>query len=391
MLTRAIDPASVDRLLMGAVQRSVAPGVIGAVANSNGVLYERAFGRCSADLPDPMTIDTVVWIASMTKLVTTVAAMQLVETGDLVLDAPVADLLPELAHPSVLNEDGTTRPAQGLITLRHLLTHTSGIGYELMNPALLQARGISGPPPATSRASLEGPLAHEPGSGWTYGYGIDWVGIAIERWSGQSLDHYLATRILTPLEMNNTGFLPLAPERLAATHLRGARGGISVIPSPAGSPADREFHPGGAGLFSTVGDYIRLLRMLLGRGELEGVRVLRSETVDTMWDNQVCALAAGRLDTTNRALVLPYDPLPGQHGEWSLLGLRNAAAVTSGRSCGSASWVGVAGTFFWVDREADLCGVLAAQIFPFADPLLIELQGNFERSAYACFSTNANV
>lgn len=382
--------ADLDRQLADAVVGTV-PGLVGMIADRNGVLHESAAGVREAGGAQPMTGDTVMLIASMTKLVTTIAAMQLVEAGMLDLDAPVAPILPELASPVVLegfDADGAPilSPARRAITLRHLLTHMAGIGYDFMYPALLRARGPGGSPPPTSLASLEGPLAAQPGEQWIYGYGVDWAGIAVERCSGLTLDRYFAERIFAPLGMPDTGFAPAedARGRLASVHLRDAGTGATVvIPSPAGAPEDWAFHSGGGGLYSTPRDYIRLLRSLLRGGELDGKRILRAETVATMWDNQVADPAAGRLGTANPVIALPYDPLPGQPGGWSLLGVHNAAPLESGRRAGSASWGGIAGTFFWLDRDADLCGVLFAQMFPFADPALAEVQRGFERAAYS--------
>ncbi len=382
--------ALIDRVLADAVDSGVAAGLVGAVGRGDAVLYEAGYGVRVADTPAPMQADTIVWLASMTKLVTTMAAMQLVETGALALDSPIAGLLPELAEPDVLAgfaADGSPilRPARGAITLRQLLTHSSGIGYELMHPNLLRARGPGGAPLATTLASLRGPLASDPGTGWTYGYGIDWAGIAIERRSGLTLDRYMAEHIFAPLAMDDTGFVvpETARSRVAGVQLRQSDSTLVTIPSPAGAPEDWEFHSGGAGLFGTARDYLRLLRMILRGGELDGVRILRADTVAAMAANQIGDRAGGRLDTSNPAITLPYDPLPGQVAGWSLLGAHNAAAVPGARHAGSASWAGVAGTLFWVDPEADLCGVLIAQLLPFGDPALRAVQLAFEHAAYA--------
>jgi CubicO group peptidase (beta-lactamase class C family) len=381
---------AVERLLADAVCGAVAPGLVGAVADRAGLLHEYCHGLRATNGAQAMTTDTVFWLASMTKLVTTIAVMRLVESGDLDLDAPVAPLLPELAHPDVLigfagDGGAMTRPAQVPITLRHLLTHTSGLGYEAMNRQLLAARGPLGPPAATSLASLKGLLATDPGAGWTYGYGIDWAGIAIERQTGVSLDRYLSETLFLPLGMHDTGFSvpPAAADRVAATHLRDDAGGFAIIPTLAGVSEDWEFRSGGAGLHGTATDYLRLLRMVLRDGELDGTRFLAEQTVAMLWENQIGDLVAGRLDTANPALVHRFDPVPGQTCGWSLLGVCNPLPVAHARSAGSAAWAGLAGTFFWIDRAADLCGVLLAQLLPFGDPALRRVQRDFEAAAYA--------
>lgn len=379
----------IDTVLRNAIADGVAPGLVGIVARSDGEINVGAHGVAEVGGSAAMEPDTIFWLASMTKLVTTVAAMQLVEAGELSLDAPVADLLPELAKPVVLERFSDTgrpirRPARGAITLRHLLTHRSGIGYDAMNLALFRARGPDGPPPPTSLAALQGPLVFDPGTGWEYGYGIDWVGLAVERQSGVRLDRYFADRIFAPLGMKDTGFDShvAAPARCASQHLRQADASVIAIPSMTGVPSDWEYFSGGSGLFGTAVDYIRLLRMLLGGGQLDGARLLTEATVEAMWTSQSGCVPAGRVGTAI-PVILPYDPLPGQDGQWSLLGVVNAHALPGRRQAGSASWVGAGGTFFWLDRRTDVCGVLLAQILPFADPALASVQQSFETAAYA--------
>ncbi len=380
----------IDQILSSAVDSGVAAGFVGIVANCEGTISSTTSGVKTVGSSVAMTCDTLFWLASMTKLVTTIAAMQLVETDRLSLDSPVTGLLPELADMQVLEGFDASgrpelRPAESIITLRQLLTHRSGLGYDLMNPKLMRARGANGPPPATTLASLHRPLLFDPGEGWVYGVGIDWAGLAIERCTETKLDQLFAEKIFIPLAMNDTGFdnHTSNPERCSATHMRLHDGRLGTFPSPMGHPEDWEFHSGGGGLTGTATDYIRLLRMLLGGGELDGHRVLSSATVESMWDNQVGKMAAGCIDTAMPALCLPYDPIPGQKGEWSLLGVRNAFDIPQRRRAGSASWVGAGGTFFWLDRESDLCGVLLAQLLPFADPELLGVQRDFEAAAYA--------
>ncbi len=393
MIRHAIAAANIDEVLQQAVADTVAAGFVGIVADRDGELYRRAVGARapgqSEPVADSMAVDTIFWIASMTKLATTVAVMQLVEAGRLTLDEPVAALLPKLAQPDVLqgyDPSGSPvfRPAQRAITLRQLLTHTSGIGYEVMNPDLMRARGADGPPASTSLASLTGPLACEPGTGWIYGYGIDWAGIAVERVTGTSLDRYFAEHIFAPLDMRDTGFglWHGMPERSAATCYRMPDGALVAIEAPASDPQAWEFRSGGAGLSATAGDYIRLLRMLLGGGMLDGERVLAHATVDAMWHNQIGDLTAGALQTAVPEFCCAYDPFSGQNGQWSLLGLRNPQRLDGRRHAGSASWCGLGGTMFWIDRDADICGVLMAQLLPFADPALLAVQRAFETAIY---------
>lgn len=379
---------NIDAVLADAVAEGVVAGLVGIVARADGDLYVGAHGLTEARGSVPMAPDAIFWLASMTKLVTTIAAMQMVEAGKLSLDDPVRDVLPELAHPEVLNGfDEAGRPILGpahrAITLRHLLTHMSGIGYDTMNPNLLRARGVQGPPPMTTMASLHGPLVFQPGEGWEYGASIDWAGLLLERASGLPLNQYFTQNIFEPLGMKDTGFdvHVRAPARTSGMHVRQPDQSVLPIPSMIGVPADWEYFSGGAGMCGTAGDYTRLLRMLLGRGQLGAARILDRETVDAMWRNQAGDIPAGRVGTAIPQ-ILPFDPLPGMDGQWSLLGVLNPHDLPGRRPAGSASWVGAGGTMFWLDRKTDLCGVLLAQILPFGDPALARVQRAFEATAY---------
>ncbi len=380
---------TINAVLADAVAQGVVPGLAGIVARADGDIYVGAHGLATAGGSVAMAPDTIFWLASMTKLVTTIAAMQLVEAGAVSLDDPIRGILPELANPHVLegfDEAGrpVLRPARRAVTLRQLLTHMSGIGYDTMNPDLLRARGPAGPPPMTTVASLQGPLVFEPGEGWEYGAGIDWAGLLIERTSGLALDRYFARNIFDPLGMTDTGFDAHVrePARNSGMHVRSPDQSALPIPRLIGVPDDWEFFSGGAGLCGTAVDYIRLLRMLLGDGQLGGVRILDEQTVDAMWRNQAGEIPAGRVGTAIPQ-ILPFDPLPGANGQWSLLGVLNPRDLPGRRPAGSASWVGAGGTVFWLDRKTNLCGVLLAQILPFGDPALGRVQRAFEAAAYA--------
>ena len=260
--------APIDEVLKAATDHGDVPGVVAMAANRDGLLYEGAFGRRA--LPDgaAMTADTVFWIASMTKAITSAAAMQLVEQGKLVLDEPIANILPELARPQVLEGfdaagEPRLRPARRAITLRHLITHTSGFVYDIWNPEMgryMERKGIPGI--ITCRnAALDLPLAFDPGDAWDYGTGIDWVGKAVERVSGQQLGEYFAEHLFEPIGMTDTGFR-LTPERrarLAGMHARDADGTLTPIEFEI--PQDPEFEMGGGGLYSTAADYLAFERI----------------------------------------------------------------------------------------------------------------------------------
>src|ERR1700720_4093820 len=243
--------AAIDAALSRAIDAKEVPGVVALAATEAGVLYQGAFGlRDLVDGP-AMTRDSVFRIASMTKAVTSVAAMQLVEQGKLQLDEPIGSVLPELAAPQVLEGFDSSgaprlRPAKRPITLRHLLTHTAGFGYEMWNPELIRYVAATGVPSLMTGkiAVLQLPLVFDPGERWEYGINIDWVGRSIERVAGQSLDAYFSAHIFAPLSMTDTGFVPSAhhASRLVRVHRRGPDGSLDPITMEI---SQREFFSGG--------------------------------------------------------------------------------------------------------------------------------------------------
>ncbi|HUL63216.1 MAG TPA: serine hydrolase domain-containing protein, partial [Burkholderiaceae bacterium] len=265
--------ALADNVLRRGVASGDVPGVVAAATDRRGAIYQGAYGRRAADQPGEMTVDTVGWIASMTKALTATAAMQLVEQGRLDLDRSAADWIADLRSPRVLEGFDSagrprTRPATKPITLRHLLTHTSGFAYTMWSEALLRYQQAAALPGITSceNAALNLPLVFEPGERWEYGIGIDWVGRIIETVTGQRLGAYLHDHVLAPLGMDDTAFRISAAmrPRLAKVHQRGENGAFTatefeIVQEP-------EFEMGGGGLYSTAPDYLRFIRMILNRG-----------------------------------------------------------------------------------------------------------------------------
>jgi methyl acetate hydrolase len=375
--------------LAGAVKRAGVPGAVALVGDREGVVFAGAFGTRGVDDRSPMGLDTLFWFASMTKAVTSVAAMQLVEQGRLALDEPVGAWLPKLAEPMVIAGFDSTgapilRPARRAITLRHLLTHTSGLGYDFFSADLLRARGPGGPPAASDPAWLETPLLFEPGESWVYGTSTDWVGLAVEAASGDTLDVYFKNHILGPLGMADTAFVipPAKMARLAPMHARSEDGAVTTIPSMALAMTDAPFFSGGGGLTGTGGDYMRFLRMILNEGRLDGARILKSETVAAMSVNHIGGLRAGALEPTMPHLSRPFDAFPGKPTGWGLGFLINHEPVAGGRAAGSLTWAGLANTHYWIDSAAGLAGLILTQIFPFGDEKVMAMVGAFERAAY---------
>lgn len=381
--------AAIDALLENAVTAGDVPGVVALAADDRGVIYQGAFGRRGRDGEAPMTPDSVFWLASMTKAITSVAAMQLVEEGKFALDAPIARVLPELAERPVLagfDDEGRPRlrPARQPITLRHLLTHTAGFGYDMWNAEIGRVMAQAGVPHAISRrrAALQTPLLFDPGERWTYGVNTDFVGRAVEAVSGRTLQAHFRDHILGPLGMNDTDFIltPAARARRVLMHQRQADGSLAPIDFEPTEPL--EFFMGGGGLYGTAGDYLRFLRMLLAGGTLDGVRILRPETVALMAENQIGDLEAGILRTVQPALSNDVDFFPGMRQKWGLGFLINTEDSPQGRKAGSLAWAGLGNTYFWIDRTANLTGVILMQILPFADQKAVALYGAFERALY---------
>jgi methyl acetate hydrolase len=379
----------IDAALRRAVEAGEVPGVVAMAATDKGTLYEGAFGtRDLAKGPD-MTTDTIFRLASMTKAVTSVAAMQLVEQGKLQLDQPIGNVLPELSAPQVLegfDDAGSPRlrPAKRPITLRHLLTHTAGFGYEIWDPDLVRYVKVSGTPSTSTGklASLRLPLVFDPGERWEYGINLDWAGRAIEAVSGQPLEAYFREHIFIPLGMTDTDYVISAVQqrRLVSVHERKPDGSAEAVTVP--DPPWREFWSGGRGLYSTGRDYLTFLQMLLNQGRRNDAQLLRPETVTLMGENQIGEIAAGILKTANPQRSNDVDFFPGIPCKWGLGYMINTQPGPNGRSAGSLTWAGIFNTYYWLDPQKRVAGVILTQILPFADYKAVALYGEFERGVY---------
>ena len=371
-----MDTTLIAQALADAVRAGDVPGVAAAAATDRGVLFEGGAGMLKPD--------SVVWIASMTKAVTGAAAMQLVERGKLMLDAPVAELLPELGARQLLDGfDAEGKPRfrapRKAITLRHLLTHTSGLGYDTWNADIMKYRQVTGIPAVGSclNAALTTPLLAEPGERWEYGISIDWVGKLVEAVSGQRLDRYMSEKLFQPLGMDDTGFAigPAQRLRKARMHRRG-EDGLTAIDHEI--PQTPEFHMGGGGLYSTVDDYLKFTRALLAGG----APVLKPETVKLMGRNHMAEGVLCRpLRSTLPASSTDLDFVDGM--QWGLSFMINPHDMPGRRSAGSLAWAGLANSYYWIDPVKKVTGVWATQLLPFNDPRAVAAFENFERSVYA--------
>jgi CubicO group peptidase (beta-lactamase class C family) len=378
-----------DAVLKLAVDEGEVPGVVALATDRKGAIYEGAFGRRTLGQPAAMTMDTVVWIASMTKAVTGMAAMQLVERGKLELDAPAGKVVPALGSVQVLEGFDAAgqprlRPPKRPVTLRHLLTHTAGFSYEIWNEAIgkyQQAKGVPGII-SCENAALTTPLLFDPGERWEYGINIDWAGKMVEAASGMTLGAFMKENIFAPLGMNDTAFAmtPAMRQRLAKIHQRGEGGRLEATELEI--PQAPQFEMGGGGLYSTAGDYAKFLRLFLNGGAHEGRAILKPATVKLMSENAMGPATVGALKTVAPPLSNDAEFFPGMAKKWGLSFQITTERAPTGRSPGSLSWAGLANTYYWIDAAAGLAGVYLTQILPFADAKSLPLFLAFESAVY---------
>ncbi len=383
----------VDAVLGAAVNSQDVPGVVAMAATETGVVYEGVFGRRRIHEGPAMTRDTVFRVASMVKLITTVAALRLVEQGKLSLEAPVPDIDPVLAEPQVLDGFYPTgkpvlRPAKRPISLHDLLTHTAGFVYRLWDSeALKYYKAIDKLPPADRSKLPRTPLMFDPGERWQYGGNIDWVGRIVQAVSGEPLDAHFRKHIFEPLGMSDTGFV-ISPEqwaREASGHRRQPDGSLKAEPMghpPKWPPAPQSFS-GGGGICSTAPDYLTLIRMLMNGGALDGVRILRPETVALMGQNQIGRIDVGVLRTTAPAVSNDVDFFPGIKQKWGFGHMITTDPVPEGRSSGSLTWAGIYNTYYWIDPKKRIAAVFMTQVLPFADHRVLRVYRQYERGIYA--------
>src|SRR5712691_10382803 len=388
----------IDQVLREAVDQKKLPGVVAMVASADGVIYQGASGKRDTVKNIPMTVDSIFRIASMTKPITSVAVMQLVESGRLKLDEPVATYLPELSQVQVLEEfDASTgkaklRPPKTPPTVRQLLSHTSGFAYEFFDPQL-HAYVATGAVPSARQGDdgfLKAPLLFDPGSRWEYGISTDWLGKLVEVVSGQSLEDYFRQHIFEPLGMADTFFnVPAEKQgRLVTVHQRKDDGSLVETPPQPMKPA--QFFSGGGGLHSTASDYLKFTQMLLGEGQLGHTRILQSETVTLMEQNQIGDLTLGDIRSLAPQFVKDAARIPGSLDKFGLGFAINTRPVDRGRAAGSLAWAGVYNTFFWIDPVRKTCAVIMMQMLPFLDDAPKAVLEEFERAVYASLAGSSH-
>jgi len=390
--TRKVDQAALrtkaDDVLSAGVNAGDIPGVTATATNRDGMIYQGAFGKTVLGSGTAMAPDTVVWIASMTKAVTGLAAMQLVEQGKLSLDDPASRIIPALADVKVLEGwDGDKprlREAKRPITLRHLLTHTAGFSYTLWNEDIGKYEKVMKLPDLITcqNAALTTPLIADPGEEWNYGINIDFAGKMVEAVSGLRLGDYMARNLFAPMGMKSTGFKITSDmrARLAKVHQRGADGKFTPIDLEL--PQEPEFEMGGGGLYSTAGDYLTFVRMMLNDGKVDGNQIVKPETVAEMSQNSMGNIKVKMLRTAIPASTNDAEFFPGMPKNWGLSFMINEQRAPTGRSPGSLSWAGLANTYYWIDQREGVGGVYMSQILPFADIKALPQFYAFEKAVY---------
>jgi methyl acetate hydrolase len=382
--------ASANAVLEGVVASSPrVPGVVAMVTDRHRNIYEGAAGKRRLDQAAEMTTDSVFAIFSTTKAITGTAILQLVEQGKLDLDAPAKVYAPDIGRLQVIEGfdakgEPRLRPPKRDVTTRMLMVHTAGFGYDFFNHTYNRLAQEKGQPSVitSSKASLMTPLLFDPGDKWEYGTNLDWCGQIVEAITGKRLGEVFKTRIFEPLGMNDTSFdlTDAMRGKLAGVHARGADG--SLTPMDFELPANPEVHMGGHGLYATVGDYMRFIRMWLNDGAGDNGRVLKPETVRMAAQNHLGDKKVTALPGVIPSLSNDAEFFPGQSKSWALTFMINDEQAPTGRPAGALGWAGLANLFYWIDRANGFGGFWATQILPFGDPASFVGYLNFETSFY---------
>jgi CubicO group peptidase (beta-lactamase class C family) len=381
---RLADAAAIDAYLEQATAGKI-PGVVAMVADANNVLYSGAFGRQDVGKGVRMAPDSIFRLASMTKPVTSVAVMMLVEEGKVALDDPVEKYLPTFKDEKVFtsfnaaDKSYTSRAASTPVTVRHLLTHTSGLGYAFSNPILAQLLG--GDPNASATRY---PLLHDPGTKWTYGESTRVLGTLVEKVSGKPLDQFMQERIFKPLGMNDTSYVVPAAKlaRVATVHRSTDQG---LVETPNGDSVSSPVY-GDGGLNAPAADYVKFMQMLLRGGRApDGTRLLSEASVKAMGQTQTGSVRVELQPTANREVSEPF-PLGAGRDTFGLgFQITGAHDDANARSPGSMSWAGIFNTEFWIDPRRGICAVLLMQYLPFYDAAAIDALQGFEKRVYQGF------
>ncbi|MFL6416968.1 MAG: serine hydrolase domain-containing protein [Bryobacteraceae bacterium] len=372
---------SIDTVLAKGVKDRGIPAVAAVAGTATSTTYSGAFGTRDSESGVAVTSESIFAIASMTKAITSVAAMQLVEQGKLALDDPASKHLPELGTLQVLDgfdDSGKPklRPPKTVVTLRQLLTHTSGFAYDIWHESIFRFTSSGG--------DATHVLAFDPGTNWQYGPSTFWAGRLVEAVSGEDLETYFQRNVLGPLGMKDTSFVVPKEkfERLVGRYQRAANGSLHAEART--MPVRASVYRGDGGLFSTAPDYLKFAQMILRKGAGPGrERVLKEKTVAQMSVNGTGRMAAGRLKTCRPPMSKDVDFHPGHDDRYTLGFLMNPERIPGGRSAGSLAWAGLYNTYYWIDPKSGVTGVIMMQFLPFADEKAVDLLDDFQRAVYA--------
>ena len=378
------------------LERTITSGdlnfAVAAVGNAGGQTWSHAAGYQDAEKTKSASPDNIIQIASMTKLVTTIAALQLMERGKLDLDTPITTYAPELSDLQVLkgfaaDETPIFEKAKRAPTARELMTHTAGYVYEFWNANALKGGQLGVTPSLLGEGNyLAAPLAFQPGTAWEYGINTDWLGVLIERLSGQRLAEYFDNNIFVPLGMTDT-FYELPADKLDRSVTVMARTPEGLVHQPGFQPTPMNkgsmaHYSGGGGLFSTVKDYGRVLQMLLNSGSLDGKTLIKPETVDSMFQNNIGNIQPVALATVMPTISNTADMSFGNEVTFGLGLLLHTDGIEGGRKPNAGSWAGLFNSYYWVDREVGTYGIFGTQVLPFYDKVAIETLLEFEQAVY---------
>ena len=369
----------IQQVLDRAVAAEDLPYVVAMAGTSDGIRFSGSSGAAE---------DTVFRIYSMTKALGSLAAMILIDRGELAMETPVAEVLPDWNKLQVLEgfdgEEPVLRAPRTVATIRHLATHTSGLEYDHWCANALQYVRLTGArlAPSGLLSSLDFPLMSDPGTRWGYGTSTDWLGRVVEAVDGRSIDAFCRDEIFDPLGMDDTRFEPDRLETRLRPAYRRTREGtfreVAIAPPP-----HPEFYGMGHALYSTAADYMRFLRMILRGGELDGARVLSEAAVDAMCADQMQGLTVQPMISVEPGVAADVDLFPGTRITHGLAFPRYEDAIEGRRSAGSMGWAGICNTHYWLDPARDVAAVLMTQSLPFAEPRFMQTYDAFERAVYA--------
>jgi methyl acetate hydrolase len=378
-----------EQILDKAVETQNLPFAVGRVVSKGEVLWAGAAGSAAPGLVASQETQFRLW--SMTKGIGALAVMVLVDRGELSLDTEVADVLPAFDELEVIESiDGSSiqyrRPARRA-TIRHLLTHTSGLAYPLYNPKMIQYMQATGMSYVMQGRidELTMPLMFDPGTEWSYGIGPDWAGYVIQQVTGRSVEDFCQTEIFEPLALPSFSFRPSHhADHLAGTFARTDQG--TFVDAEFSPPADPELHGLGNALYGNAQDYTRFLQLVLGSGELDGVRLISPETFRAMTSNQIGDVPIPAIRSQDASISADVDHLFDDTRMTHTAGFfRTEADVPGMRSEGSLWWAGFLNTHYWVDPARDIAAVLMTQSLPFCEARFMGVFADFEREVYRAF------